>query len=137
LADLVITAANVLKGAGSTVSNGRAGGTVTAGQPVYQDAADANDWKPCDADASAAASAAIGIALHAAEDGQPLQILVDGPITIGATVAVGTIYITSDTAGGIRPSADVDSADWVTILGVATSTTVIQININASGAQVP
>ncbi len=137
MADLVLTAASVLKGAGATISDGTAGGTVTAGQPVYQDAADGDQWKAADANASVSTAAVVGIALHASLDNQPLQILTSGPITIGATVAVGTTYVLSNTAGGICPNLDATSGWYKTILGVATSATVIQITLNVSGALIP
>ena len=40
MADLTITAANVVPGAGARITNGTAGATVTAGQVVYLDPAD-------------------------------------------------------------------------------------------------
>ena len=137
MADLVITAASVIQGAGASISNGTAGGTVTAGQPVYQDAADADSWKAADANASAATAAVVGIALHASLDGQPLQILTAGPITIGAAVAVGTTYVVSSVAGAICPNLDATTGWYKTILGVATSATVLQVDLNVSGALIP
>ncbi len=137
MADLSITAASVLAGAGSSISNGTAGGTVTAGQPVYQDVSDGNQWKAADANASILTAAAIGIALHASLDNQPLQVLTAGPITIGATVAIGTTYVLSSAAGGICPNLDATTGWYKTIIGVATSATVIQVTLNVSGALIP
>jgi hypothetical protein len=78
MADLVITAANVAAGAGSRKNTGTAGATITAGQVVYQDAADGK-YKLADANSgTAAARAPAGIALHGALAGQPLSILSRG-----------------------------------------------------------
>ena len=101
MADLTITVANVAKGTGASTTNGTAGATITAGQVVYLDSADSR-YKLADTDsATAAVRAPVGIALHAALSGQPLQILTGGLITIGATTVVGVPYYLSGTAGGI------------------------------------
>ena len=133
MADLTITAANVVKGAGAKTETGIAGVAVTAGQTVYKDSAD-NKYKLCDADsATAAVRTTRGIALDGAAANQPLTIQTEGPITIGATVAQGVIYVQSDTPGGIMPAADLETGDYVTVLGVAISTTEIDLQINVSG----
>src|SRR5262245_31736330 len=114
MADLTITAANVLAGAGSTIENGRAGAAITAGQVVY--AAANGTYQLADANgASAVIKTARGIALHAAASGQPLAILRAGSITIGATMTAGTAYYLSDTPGGICPVADVGAGENVSL----------------------
>jgi hypothetical protein len=134
MADLTITAANVLAGSGAKKVNGTAGATITAGQAVYLDSAD-NEYKLADNDsATAAVRTVAGIALHASLDGQPLTILSQGPITIGATTAVGEVYCLSSTAGGICPVADIAAGDYNTIIGIGTSTTVIDVKLHAAGA---
>lgn len=132
MADVTITAANVLKGSGSTVTRGTAGTSITAGQAVYQDASDGNKFKVADCTTSAATAAAVGIALHAAADEQPLQVLTAGPITIGGTVVAGTSYILS-TSGGICPDADKTTGDRVVRLGYASSASVLQVLIQNTG----
>jgi hypothetical protein len=137
MADLTITAASVLPGSGAVKETGTAGASITAGQAVYKDASDSGKFKLCDNDsATAAVRAFYGIALHAAGSGQPLTVLKEGPITIGATVAVGTVYMTSSTAGGIAPVADAATGDYVTVIGIGTSTTVIEVQPLAAGAAV-
>ena len=84
--------------------------------------------------ATAAARSPAGIALHAAASGQPLTILQSGPITIGATVAVGISYWLSGTAGGICPVADVAAGDYPCIIGIGTSTSVIKVQFLEAGA---
>lgn len=131
MADLTITAANVAAGSTAAKATGTAGVTITAGQVVYLDSA-TNTIKLADADASSATATCIGIALHASLAGQPISYQTDGTITIGATLTAGKVYVVSATAGGIAPSADLTTNWRTTILGVATSTTVLTMKLYAS-----
>lgn len=133
MADLVITAGSVLKGSGATTVTGTAGAAITAGQLLYMDTADSNKMKLADANGGGELEVVRGVALHAAAAGQPITYQTAGQITIGATVTVGETYISSDTAGGIRPIADLDAADRVAYVGYAISTTVLQLNIINTG----
>jgi hypothetical protein len=136
MADLTITAANVLPGSGATVKYGTSGATIAAGKTVYLDPAD-NKWKLADSNgASALIRQTKGIALNGASDGQPIAVLTEGPITIGAAVTLGTAYYQSDTPGGICPVADVGAGEEPTVIGVATSTTVISVKLNSAGATI-
>lgn len=132
MADLSVTAVNVLQGTGATVLDVTAGTTITAGDLVYEDTTDSNEYKLADAGAEASAVLA-GMALNGASDGQPLRIITKGPVNPGATATVGEVYVVSETAGGIAPIGDLLSGDYVAILGVATTTSNIQVDINASG----
>lgn len=133
MADITITAANVLAGAGASVSRGTAGATITAGQVVYLDTADGR-WKLADNNsATALVRNPGGIALNGASNGQPLAVLTEGPITIGGTVVAGTAYYLSDTPGGICPVADLGAGEYPSIIGIATSAAVLSVKINASG----
>lgn len=137
MADLTITAADVVKGGvGSipvTTENGIAGATVTAGQVVYEDATDNNKWKLADANVSDAAANVKGIALHAALAGQPLQVIKGGPLTLGAILTAGHWYVLSATAGGIAPVADLASGHRSTLLGYAYSTSVLIVAPQVTG----
>lgn len=132
MADLTITAANVVKGSDATIEQGTAGATITAGQVVYKDAngkyqlADSNS-------ATAAARSPRGIALNDASANQPMAILRSGDITIGATLTAGVAYYLSDTPGGICPVADVGSGEYSVIIGIAESTSVLAVRIQESG----
>jgi predicted transcriptional regulator len=136
MADLSITAANVVAGNGASIVNGTAGATITAGQVVYKDVADGR-YKLADANASAATAEAVGIALHAASNGQPLAILSQGTLTPGATVVVGTVYVASATPGGIAPAADLTTGWRTTVLGVGITAATIAVDIQVSGVAVP
>lgn len=135
MSNLAITAASVTRGTGGTSATDICGATVTAGQAVYKDAS--NLMQLADADVNAIKAAVTGIALHASLSGQPLTYQTGGPINIGATVAVGTVYVLSATAGGICPSTDLATGMYTSIIGIGTSATQITMGINNSGVQVP
>ena len=133
MADLTITAANVVAGTGAVKETGIAGATITAGQVVYRDPSDSK-FKLADADnAAVAVRSPIGIALAGAAASQPLTIVTSGPVTIGATMTAGLVYYLSPNPGGIAPVADVLAGDDVVVVGVATSTTVLRVGIVISG----
>jgi hypothetical protein len=133
MSDLTITAANVVADAGAKIEMKYALEAVTAGESLYQSLTDAKKVGLYDADAAAPANALCGVALNSAGEGQPVAVMSDGVLTIGGTVVQGTIYLGSDTAGGIRPAADLNSGDAVSVLGVAVSTTKLKLNIWNTG----
>lgn len=133
MADLTITAANVIKGSNSRNEHGIAGETLTAGKAVYKDAT-TQKWMLADNDsATAAAKTAGGITLNGASLNQPVTVHTSGDITIGATLVAGGSYYLSSTAGGIMPAADLATGDYVCLLGFAKSTTVLAVDIQAPG----
>jgi hypothetical protein len=133
MADISITAANVIAGADAVKETRLAGATVTAGQVVYLAAATDQYGLADSNSATAEVRVARGIALHGASSGQPLTIQRSGSITIGGTLTAGVAYYLSDTPGGVCPVADVGSGEYSTILGIATSASVLAVNIQASG----
>lgn len=133
MTDISVTAASVLASAGATLGIGTAGEALTAGQPVYKDATDSGKIKACDANASAAASACVGIALHTSANNQPIEYATGGDINMGATLVVGQVYITSANAGGVAPVSDLTTGWYTTVLGVATTTANLRLSINAGG----
>lgn len=133
MADLSITAANVLKSTDAQTEEGIAGATITAGQAVYKDSSDSDKLKLADADAVASA-AGVGIALHGAAAGQPLRYQKGGIITPGATLTKGEHYFVSTTAGGLCPLADLASGDFPTRMMQAISTTQAVVQPYAVGS---
>lgn len=131
MADLSITAANVAAGAGAQIDAGTAGATITAGQAVYLDST-TKKYLLADSNGTGTRTPS-GFALNGASNNQPLSVLRSGPITIGATLAPGTAYYLSDTPGGVCPVADVASGENVVLLGLATSASVLKVDIQASG----
>lgn len=137
MADLSQTAANVaIAGAGVSTRVVQVGEAVTQGQPGYLNSSDVKYYQ-ADADASAATANVAGVFLTpAAADGYAV-IATLGPINVGATLTVGESYYVSDTKGGIKPSSDLATDDYVTLLGIATSTSTLELSIQVSGVQVP
>lgn len=133
MADLTLTAASVLAGSGASIKHGTAGATITAGQQLYLDTA-TDTWKLADSNgASAAIRTPTATSLHASLAGQPITVLTSGPITIGAALTAGVAYYLSDTPGGICPVADLATGEYPTIIGIATSATVLEVDYTSSG----
>ena len=135
MVDLVITPANVIAGSNAQRASGTAGASILAGKLVYKDS---TTKKYLLADSNAAAQEArktVGIALHAAELNQPLEVQTSGDITIGATLVAGTDYYGSDTPGGICPRADVGAGESVCQIGLAKSTSVLAMDVQFPGVQ--
>ncbi|TBA38435.1 hypothetical protein [Rhizobium ruizarguesonis] len=133
MTDLVITAANVLAASNAERDQGIAGETIAAGKAIYL-AATTNRWMLADSNsATAEARQAKAIALNGASVGQPVSFQKSGDITIGAALVAGTAYYLSDTPGGICPLADVGTGEYVCLLGLAKSTSVLAIGIQFPG----
>lgn len=132
MSNLSITAASVQVASTVKLSRGIAGATIAAGDALYIDASDSNKLKLAIA-TSLAGAAFVGIATHAALSGQPVQYIPAGAITIGATLVVGTIYVVSATAGKICPVADLVSGNYLTIIGMPSTTSILQVYPKASG----
>lgn len=133
MADISITAANVVAGSGALTESAAALATITAGQVVYKDATTGNFGLADNNSGTAAVRAPYGIALNGASAGQPLTVVKSGPVTIGGTLTAGATYYLSDTPGGICPSADVGSGEYSSIMGIATSASVLDVEIQSSG----
>lgn len=132
MVDLVITAASVL-GTNAAKATGSAGETITAGQVVYLDPTVKKYLKADSNSATLAARKASGIALNGAALDQPLTLATSGDVTIGATLVAGSTYFLSETPGGIQPAADLAVGENVCQLGIAKSTSVLALNIQAPG----
>ncbi len=129
MADLTITAASVVPGANAIIEHGTAGETIAAGQAVYRDTSTGKYIKADANSAAAPARQARGIALNGASDGQPLSIQKSGDITLGAVLTAGTDYYLSDIPGGIAPRADIGAGEYVCLLGLAKSASILALDI--------
>lgn len=133
MADLTITASQVLAGADADIFEGIAGETITAGQPLYLATSNNRLYK---GDANFQSKANIkGIALEGAAAGQPVTVQTKGTITLGAGAAppVGTVYWLSETAGGIAPFVDLDTgAMYGTYLGTAGASNTLVLGIHVT-----
>lgn len=130
MADLSITAPNVI--ATGTIESATAGETITAGQVVRRDATASNKLKKA-LNTSAANAAAWGIALNGASNDQPADVLTRGNLDVGSGVAVGAVYVVSAASGAIAPATDLLSGEFVTVLGIGISASVIAVDIQRSG----
>jgi len=137
MAAITITAANVVKGTGAQIEAGIAGEAITAGKLVYKKASNSNFYLADALAASVAANAEIdnvyGVALNNAAASQPLTVQKVGQITIGGTVAVGEIYALDIVAGQIIPESEIATTNYVTLVGVGISATIIQLSILVTG----
>lgn len=139
MSDISVTAASVLEATGAKTEIGTAGAAITIGQVVYKDATASNKWKlAVNSTAAAAGASGVGIALtEAGADGQQIIVMTSGNVNPGGTVVVGEIYCVSPNAGGIAPEADVVGDDFVTFLGIGTTSSNIKLSPVVSGAQIP
>ena len=135
MADLVITPADLeLASSRSRPSTVQAGEAIEAGELVYRDT---TTGKYLLASASAEASAAIeGIAVTAAGVDGYFSMLSSTSLILGATLTQGTPYFLSTNSGKIAPFADIGAGDYVSLLGFASSTSVIQLDILATGISI-
>lgn len=133
MADITITAANVVAGSGSVQETGVAGEAITAGKSVYKSPT-TKKWMLADSNsATVAARTSGGVALTGSALNQPVVIHKHGELTIGATLTPGAGYYLSDTPGGLCPVADVGAGENVCQIGIAKSATVLAVDIVAPG----
>jgi len=142
MADISITAANVLKGSSASVMDGTSGDTITAGHAVYVNTNDSNKIYRADADGTSPSASPAGIALHAALAGQPIRYVTEDPaFTFGGTVAIGDTIFLSDTPGGLTlagaqlASPELESGDTIVVMGVAVTTTTVNLRIVIGGTR--
>jgi hypothetical protein len=127
MADIVVTPSAILAGSNSAQVHGTAGETIVAGKAVYQST---KKWMLADSNsATAAARQAGGVALNGASDGQPITIHKSGDLTVGAVLTAGQAVYLSDTPGGLAPLADVGAGEYVCLIGLAKSTSVLAVDI--------
>ena len=129
MTNLVITAANVVAGADATVETGSAGEAITAGQTVYRSSTTGKYMLADSNSATIEARKSRGIALNSAALNQPLQVQRGGDIALGAVLTAGTAYYLSDTPGAICPVADIGTGEYVCLLGLAKTASVLAIDI--------
>lgn len=129
MADITLTPASVLS-RGKSIPRA-AGATLVAGDVVYDDA---GSMKLADNDSGTPAARSVkGIALNGAATGQPVQVHTAGQIVIGGTLVAGTAYYLSGTPGKICPVGDLSTGDYPVVIGIAISTTVLDVNIQEAG----
>jgi hypothetical protein len=129
MADITITAASVVASSNAARDIGTAGETIAAGKAIYLSST-TGKWMLADSNsATVEARKAIAIALNGASLNQPVSIMKNGDVTIGATLTPGVAYYLSDTPGGVCPIADVGAGEYVCLLGLAKSATLLSVAI--------
>jgi hypothetical protein len=130
--DLSITASAVVPSANAVKSTYTAGATITAGQLIYLDTADVDAQgigkaKLSDANGATALRVVDGIAINSASAGQSVTVVTYDPALVIAAsgLTANTILISSATAGGVAPSADLTTGWYLTVIGVVKSGTTI------------
>lgn len=140
MADLTQTPANVAITEDVQVQIVIAGEAITQGMPIYQNPLTSKYFQ-ADADTVDDAAANAIALTPAAADGDEFvrayTIAETGSIDLGATLTVGEVYVVSTNKGKIAPLSDLTTGDYVTILGVASATDNLLLNINASGVAKP
>ena len=132
MADLSITAANVLAASDTVTKQGTCGEAITAGKAVYYDTA-TKKYKLGDANGATGLRSCDGVALSGGAENQPLTVAIGGGINLGAVLTAGVAYYLSDTPGGICPVADVGSGEDPVLIGMAISTSVLDIQVQDPG----
>ena len=107
------------------------GATIVQGTIVYRDSAD-NEYKVADCTTSATTANACGMALSSGADGQRGWIATGGDVTVDNVSLAAPVLILSE-AGQMCPSADLADDDYITVIGVASSTTNLKLKFNPSG----
>jgi hypothetical protein len=136
MANLTQTAANVGVGqSGARVRVVQAGEAITQGMPVFLSA---NKYYQCDANVQSKSRADAIALTSASTDGW--IVIQEGTgqlINLGATLTVGETYCVSRTQGAICPIGDLVSGDYPCILGVATTTALLQTVYSYAGVMKP
>jgi hypothetical protein len=74
-------------------------------------------------------SNAYGIVLTDTDENCECRVLRSGSITIGGTpLTAGVVYFLGDTGGRIGVRSDVTTGEYVVIVGVATTTSILKVN---------
>ena len=102
--------------------------------PVYLKAADGKYWK-ADSNLSLAAATVVGLNVSTVAGADAaVTIVLSGSVNLGATLTVGGIYCAgAGVAGDIDLVADLTTGWYVSILGVASSASLLNLNIYNSG----
>jgi len=127
MADLAITAANVLKSSNGTIAVLTAAGAITRGQYIYTLAN--NTAGLADSNGTTPANTVTGVALADVGAGQPVPYVpTDTALTTGFTASAAgvTIYLSNTPGAATETYADIASGSTVIILGSMLTTTTMK-----------
>lgn len=136
MANLTITPANLVITSSQSLRYGISGVAIAQGDSLYIDLTDSNKMKLAIA-TSAAASVFAGVAVCACAANQSVAYVPIGGLTIGSTLGLGLIYCVSATAGKICPYADLVTGNYVSVIGMPTTTAILDIYPKNSGIAKP
>lgn len=131
MADLTVVASNVKPGASVVTKRGIAGEVISAGESIFV-AAD-KTIQLCENDQAALDAACKGVSLNGAAVGQPVEYAVTGDVDMGVILSIGQTYVVGAAPGGIAPEVDVVTGEFLTVIGVATTTSNLKLGILQSG----
>ena len=131
MADLTITAANIIPVAGYSAKTLNSAAAITQGQAIYETSS--NTWALADADAASTATTPAVAITEATAANQPVVGMTAGDLGFGAILTVNEIYVVAETAGAIQPIGDLLSGDFLGIIGVATTTSNLHLHPYSSG----
>ena len=135
MADISITDASVNLTSGQT-NTLDAGETIAAGDLLYLNSTDNKVYQASNV-TSVSTATVIGMALNNAGADQPVTYVMNGGvINIGAVLTVGTVYVLSE-AGLMAPDTDRASNDYVSVIAIPSTTSILELTIINSGVQVP
>jgi hypothetical protein len=142
MADISYTAANVVATNPQTgQAPGVSGAAITAGQSIYADPADNYRLKPAQSNSANPTHVPnlVGVALNSAPGAnQPVVYAPEGDVTYGGGLTQGQVYaVSAAAAGGIAPYSDLAATNFVGVLGVAISSTVLRLNPIPTSTQKP
>lgn len=130
MADLTITPANIVPGSNANIKRAISAVAIGAGKSVYIDPVTKLAGLADNNTGTVADHNAVGVSVNAsAVAGQPIDYISDGDLAFGAILTKGATYCVSGTAGGICPQADVVTGMELVILGVASSTSNLQVGV--------
>jgi hypothetical protein len=134
MADIVITSANVIpvsSDATNAFEYGIANAAINAGQSVYYEPT-TGLYGLFDADSATASVHTLrGVAVStAAATGSAVVVQTAGSVSYGAVLTKAVAYGGgAGTAGSISPAVDQSTGDYIHILGIATTTSVLNLKI--------
>lgn len=130
---LTITAANVGVGENANTDIITVGQATNHGVVLYVDTATDSLYKPADADAVDTAKANAISLTSATGTGLPVLVLRNGDLYLGAILTQGVEYYLGTTPGTIVLKSDLASGDYVTRIGIARTTSILEVDIDATG----
>lgn len=133
MADISISAASVKLVSGNAQPL-IAGAAITAGQIVFKEDASKKAKLSDNDSATGEVRSALGLALNGAAVDQPVSVAQNGAVVdLGEVLTAGTDYFLSGTPGAICPRADVTTGDDPVRIGMALTTSRLQLDINDPG----